>query len=411
MIDKMSELKFTIIIPTRERSDVLEATIKTVLAQDYQNLEIIISDNFSCDNTANIVANFKSDKIKYINTGKRVGMSQNWEFALNHVTDGWVTIIGDDDGLLPSALTKVARIIAETGTQAIRSATCSYGWPGLNGAVYGRLGVPTKSGWVKRNSKKWTARVMMGKSSYTNLPVLYNGGFVDFDVLKTIKEKSGAYFLSMIPDVYMGFAIASVNPDYIYSFEPFAINGASRHSGGTSLLTTDGKSKNSPADKFYNEPNIPFHDALPLTGNGKPVMSIQVMVYESYLQSKHLRETSEFEDHQYQLALILALNNGMHQMSVDEWAKNFADLHGLKSYANFHNVFLKLILKLSIFSNRISALTNMHVMDGAQYPLLDVYDASIAAAAARNSNPSLGNRVLYLFHKLFQKLKSSCPKS
>jgi glycosyltransferase involved in cell wall biosynthesis len=393
MTDNLSALKFTIIIPTRERSDVLEATIKTVLAQDYQNFEIIISDNFSCDNTESIAANFKSDKIKYINTGKRVGMSQNWEFALNHVTDGWVTIIGDDDGLLPGALTKVARIITETGTQAIRSATCSYGWPGLSGAVYGRLGVPAKSGWVKRNSKKWTGRVMMGKSTYTHLPVLYNGGFVDFDVLKTIKEKSGAYFLSMIPDAYMGFAIASVNPDYIYSFEPFAINGASRHSGGTSSFSINGKSKISPADKFYSEPNIPFHEALPLTGNGKPVMSIHAMTYESYLQSKQLRETSEFEDHQYQLALILALNNGIHQESVEAWAYTFSGLHNLDfGRAQTYAKYFYLPFKIFKLLRRIGERMNIFVIIGSKYHLKDVYEASVAAAKIRNEKQTrIGN--------------------
>ena len=37
-------------------------------------------------------------------------MSHNWEFALGFVPDGWVTIIGDDDALLPGALKRVSGI-------------------------------------------------------------------------------------------------------------------------------------------------------------------------------------------------------------------------------------------------------------------------------------------------------------
>ena len=116
-----TSVKFTIIIPTRERADVLVHSLHTVVAQDYEDLTIIVSDNFSQDNTKQVVDSFHDPRIKYINTGRRVSMSHNWEFALSHVKDGWVSIIGDDDGLMPGALTTVADIIRKTGCQAITS--------------------------------------------------------------------------------------------------------------------------------------------------------------------------------------------------------------------------------------------------------------------------------------------------
>ena len=59
--------KFTILIPTRERADTLEYTIRTCLNQTYGNLEIIVSDNFSQDNTQHIVKQFNDNRLKYIN--------------------------------------------------------------------------------------------------------------------------------------------------------------------------------------------------------------------------------------------------------------------------------------------------------------------------------------------------------
>ena len=61
--------KFSVIIPTRERSDTLQSSLKTCVGQDYDNLEIIVSDNFSTDNTREVVESFDDPRIRYINTG------------------------------------------------------------------------------------------------------------------------------------------------------------------------------------------------------------------------------------------------------------------------------------------------------------------------------------------------------
>jgi glycosyltransferase involved in cell wall biosynthesis len=111
--------KFTIIIPTRERCDTLAAALKTCVTQDYDNLEIIVSDNFSQDDTFEVVHSYRDKRIRYINTGQRVGMSTNWEFALSHVENGYVTLIGDDDGLLPGAVPKIAEIISTSGSPTV----------------------------------------------------------------------------------------------------------------------------------------------------------------------------------------------------------------------------------------------------------------------------------------------------
>ena len=95
----MAKPKITVIIPTRERCDVLEKSLQTVTSQDYENLDIIVSDNFSSDGTEDLVRSIDDKRVRYLNTGQRISMSHNWEFALSHVSDGWVTMIGDNDGL------------------------------------------------------------------------------------------------------------------------------------------------------------------------------------------------------------------------------------------------------------------------------------------------------------------------
>lgn len=382
-------VKFTIIIPTRERCDVLKSSLKTCTTQNYDNFEIIVSDNFSQDKTKEIVESFRDDRIRYINTGKRVSMSDNWEFALSHVTEGWVTILGDDDGLLPSSLKKVAEIINSTDVQAIRSSVCSFTWPSLTGKEFGRLGVPLRSGYEVREAKIWLSKVLSGRANYPDLPMLYNGGFICSSLIKKIKSRNnGTFYRSCIPDIYSAIAFSSIIENYIYSNEPFAINGASKHSGGTAAFSGNKDLEDSPAKKFLSEDNISPHPDIPLCADGSYPLSLQAMVYESYLQTKNLRDQAQENIHQQQLELILA-TSGKHLSSVRDWGKIFATTHGL-NYDEIQSKASrkKIVLNLTLFPGRISRVINTYRVRCPEFFIKDVYEASIAAAAIRNAMPS-----------------------
>lgn len=398
------KIKFSVIIPTRERCDVLEWSLRSVISQKYDNLEIIVSDNCSNDSTESLVTGFDDTRIRYLNTGARVSMSENWEFALSHVTEGWVTIIGDDDALLPNALEKVAALIETTKTQAIRSSVCSYLWPTLLDENNGKLGVPTKRGWEKLNANNSLAKVMQGRRSYTSLPMLYNGGFVDFEVLRRIKEKTGRFYKSCIPDVYSACAISSVVEDYIYSYEPFAVNGASIHSNGTDQFSTKKKKENSPSNIFKKEPNLPFHSDVPLNNDLTHPASIQAIIYESYLQTKTLRTSNIFDNHQNQLEIILA-TAGKHATPMKEWAMLFTNKHKLNMPLALNNsVKLRRNLKLTTLPHSISNFINKIEPDSNKIPMRNVQQASIVASEllkkATYSNKL--KRIFTLFKKALQ---------
>jgi glycosyltransferase involved in cell wall biosynthesis len=385
-IDKGS--KFTVIIPTRERADTLQYCLKTVTAQDYDNLEILVSDNFSCDGTEDVVRSFKDPRIVYKNTGKRVSMSHNWEFALSHINSGLVTILGDDDGLLPGALSKVSNIFKKTGALALRSSVCNYSWPSVNQYEYGRVGIPAGSGFEVRDTKIWLSKVLKGYANYSNLPMLYNGGFICSSLIKRIKNRNGLYYKSFCPDVYSAIAFSSIIENYIYSNEPFAINGASKHSSGISGFFGNKDLKDSPANKFLSEDNITLHPDIPYCSDGNLPMSLQALVYESYLQSKNLRDQAQEDIHQQQLEVILA-KSGRHEASIREWGKIFATTHGLdydKIQSKTNRT--KIIINLVSLLGRMSLAINKFHVGSAECPINDVYVASIAAAAIRNFKPS-----------------------
>jgi glycosyltransferase involved in cell wall biosynthesis len=403
----MKKIKFTVVIPTRERRDTLEAALKSVTSQDYDSLEIIVSDNFSYDATEEVVKAANDKRVKYVNTGKRVSMSANWEFALTHVTGEWLTIIGDDDALLPGCLEKINQIADETEVEAIQTSTCSFAWPSLVGAKSGRLSVPMSCGWEIRDCSRWLAKVLRGEASYSKLPMLYNGGVVAFDALRKARGEGREYYHSCVPDVFSAVLLSQALPRYVYSYDPVAINGASIHSTGTSMYKVKSKTESGslPATKFRSESNIPFHPDIPLQADGDYPKSVQVLVYESYLQVAEILPSSRKLEPAEQLKVILA-TAGPHEGSIHEWGKIFAELHGL----DFNEIAPQARrysrkLKISRLPENIASVLNTYSLSSDEYPLRDVYHASIAAALIRAVRPSRVKTILEAVHARIQRMR------
>lgn len=405
-----NRIKFTVVIPTRERGDTLVHTIASVLAQDYDNYEILISDNASEDNTATLVAAFNESRIRYINTKVRLSMSHNWEFALNHVDNGWVTFLGDDDGLLPGALATVEKIIEETGTLAIRSNGCGYTWPSLLEDGYGAVSVRLGTGYRCMNSQRTLSQVLRGEIHYNMLPMLYNGGFVDFALIKRAKALTTRFYLSMTPDIYSAMVFALLTDEYIYSNEPLAINGASHHSGGTAAFESKKIDRDyNPAQKFWAEGNIAFHKHLPLTDKGTPVRSIAAHVYEAYLQAAPFHNLKVVNISSEQQLVLILRTASPHSSEVIEWGRAYARKHQLNfeeaigkalsmqnQLRNYYNLCIQRI-EFFILTLRVNGKTRL--------PLRNVHEASVAVGVLKEYPPTLFNRLSNFINHLTVKLR------
>ena len=63
----------SIIMPSWNTERFIAETIQSVIDQTYQNWELIIVDDCSTDNTDEVVASFKDDRIKYFHNEKNSG--------------------------------------------------------------------------------------------------------------------------------------------------------------------------------------------------------------------------------------------------------------------------------------------------------------------------------------------------
>lgn len=371
----MEETKFTVVVPTRERAGPLHYCLKTLVSQEYGNFEILVSDNFSSDNTAEVVTRFSDSKIRYVNTCKRISMSHNWEFALTYIHSGWVLFVGDDDGLVPGALRTLDIAIKATGCEAMTTASCTYWWPGhFPSKEGGELSIPlpvVRPYEIKR-SADMLAQVMCGQAAYRDLPWLYNGGAASIELINRLRDAKGQYFRSLNPDIYSAITLALGTRTYATVNVPIAINGASKHSGGTSHMLGQKKDKDSPTAKFLTEGNIPFHPALVF---GK---SFQVMAYECYLQAHHLYTEPAFDlRSQLQAALTVAPNGYFKEIRGE--CASIALRNGVAMPSRLSVVFFRLFFKLRAFIARLRQRPAI-TLPASQIGAMDVWLASEAVS-------------------------------
>jgi len=88
----------TIAIPTYNRADrFLGQALGSAVNQTYQNLEIIVADNCSTDNTHDIVKGFKDPRIQYFKHSTNIGANNNLNWCANHAKGAFVLMLHDDD--------------------------------------------------------------------------------------------------------------------------------------------------------------------------------------------------------------------------------------------------------------------------------------------------------------------------
>src|SRR5881397_1285072 len=94
----------TVVIPTRNRSDLLRQTLTSVLRQRDVDLRVIVVDDASTDDVAGVVAGWGDGRVRVLRNDAATGVSAARNRGLSETTTEWVGFCDDDDLWSPDKL-------------------------------------------------------------------------------------------------------------------------------------------------------------------------------------------------------------------------------------------------------------------------------------------------------------------
>lgn len=100
--------KVSVILPVHNRADVLARAIKSVLDQEFRDLELIVIDDGSTDNSAQIARSFEDERVRLIRLGENRGGNVARNEGIRASTAPLIAFLDSDDRYLPNKLGWVA---------------------------------------------------------------------------------------------------------------------------------------------------------------------------------------------------------------------------------------------------------------------------------------------------------------
>ena len=127
----------TIIIPTYRRLELTREAIKSAISQEYDNLEIVVSDNDSDDGSfEKLQEEFKDQyKIRFIRNNKNLGPAMNWLSAASIARGDYIKVLFSDDLMSVDAVNSMVRCFGKRSGFVI-SACCIGNRPWIGKNVY-----------------------------------------------------------------------------------------------------------------------------------------------------------------------------------------------------------------------------------------------------------------------------------
>lgn len=109
------EFLVSILIPVYNRENLIEETIKSALTQTYTNIEVIVVDNKSTDNTWKVLTNLALEdrRVKIFQNETNIGPVRNWKRCIDEASGTYGKILWSDDLIAPTFLEKTVPYLSK----------------------------------------------------------------------------------------------------------------------------------------------------------------------------------------------------------------------------------------------------------------------------------------------------------
>ncbi|MCT7976488.1 glycosyltransferase family 2 protein [Laspinema olomoucense] len=206
-------LTISVIIPAYNYADYIGHTINSVLSQTYPIKEIIVVNDGSTDNTAEVLASY-CDRIQVIYQ-KNQGLSAAKNVGANHATGDLLAFLDADDIWLPHKLERqVDRFIVEPNLGLVH---CGLEIIDATGCVTDRQ-MNGLEGWVAQEMLKLSRPVILGGGSGAVIPRNTFLSVGDFDPGVSVSHDWDMYYriarsqeVGFVPEVLLQYRVHGQN--------------------------------------------------------------------------------------------------------------------------------------------------------------------------------------------------------
>lgn len=136
----------SILIPTYNRAKYLGEALDSSLAQTYKNLEILVHDDASTDDTPQLLKKYSDPRLRIIHTKTNHGMLGGWNYIQHQANGKYIKFLASDDLLSPTC---VAELVAAAESHPDAALiTCQRDFINGEGRVYKKMGFANRSSVV-----------------------------------------------------------------------------------------------------------------------------------------------------------------------------------------------------------------------------------------------------------------------
>lgn len=103
----------TIGIPTRNRAGLVKDCVASALAQSYRNVEVLVCDNASTDDTIATLSAIADRRLRVLRNDENIGMVGNFARCVQEASGDYLALVSDDNILEPAFLEKCVRLVRQ----------------------------------------------------------------------------------------------------------------------------------------------------------------------------------------------------------------------------------------------------------------------------------------------------------
>jgi glycosyltransferase involved in cell wall biosynthesis len=121
LLNMKAEPKVSVIIAAYNYAGKLMCSINSVLDQDYNNIELIVVDDCSSDDTWAVLSSVQSEKLRSYRNKTNLGVYKTLNIGLKNSTGDYICFLDADDQLLPGSIKLRIENIISTNSDAVHT--------------------------------------------------------------------------------------------------------------------------------------------------------------------------------------------------------------------------------------------------------------------------------------------------